>query len=105
MGEENKRLEDQKMDGDGEGNFRRNYREGQQKRRLSLEEYEAQYRQRVNSEIEVFGYAMARLEQLVNQNPHMQDFILRVFRSVETTFVTTTENQQCASQTSALANE
>ena len=35
----------------------------------------------------------------------MESFVLKVFRDVETAFITTNESQQCAAQTIVMADE
>ena len=70
-----------------------------------MEEYEAQFRQRMAQEVEVFRFAIAKLATLLDKNIHMESFMLRVFREVETSFVTTGEMQQCVLQTTELPSE
>ena len=60
---------------------------------MTLEEYEDQFRQRVYAEITVFNFAIAKVETLLGRNIHMESFMLRVFRDVETSYVTTTDMQ------------
>ena len=77
----------------------------QNQRRLTLEEFLEQYSQRLAQEIEVFRFAIAKLTTLLDKNVHMESFILRAFRDVETSFVTTGEMQQCVLQTIEVPNE
>jgi len=94
-GEESKAA-DIKMEGTGENgdenNGRRHHPGYQAKKRLTLEEYEGQFAQRMASEIEVFRFAAAKLETVLEKNIHMETFVLRVFRDVETTYVTTNDS-------------
>ena len=55
--------------------------------------------------MQVFQYAVAKIETLLSKNVFVEAFMLRVFREVETSFVTTADMQQCPLQTIALANE
>ena len=107
-GEESKNA-DIKMEVFGEfgdeNNGRRNNAGYQAKKRLSLQEYEAQFAERITTEMEVFRFAAAKLGTVLEKNVHMESFILKVFRDVETAFVTTNDSQQCATQTIVLANE
>ena len=101
--ESKQRGNDIKMEGIGEtdggaagddGNNQEGARRGfNQRRRLTLEEYEDQFRQRVYAEITVFNFAIAKVETLLGRNIHMESFMLRVFRDVETSYVTTTDMQ------------
>ena len=75
------------------------------RRRLTLEEYEEQFRQRVAAEMQVFNFAIAKVETLIAKNVHMESFMLRLFRDVETSYVTTADTQQCSLQTIQLGNE
>lgn len=59
----------------------------------------------MTDEQQVYRFAVAKLETLLEKNIHMDSFLLRVFREVETSFVTTTDVQQCALQTVTLASE
>lgn len=58
-----------------------------------MDEFNSQFAQRLASELEVFGFAVAKLETLLEKNTHMEGFILRVFREIETAYVTTPEMQ------------
>ena len=74
-------------------------------RRLTLEEFQNQYAQRLQNEFQVFGYATAKIETLLDKNAHMERFIFRVFREVETSYVTTAEQPQCVLQMTNLAKD
>lgn len=69
------------------------------RRRLTLIEYEDQFRQRVAAEMQVFNFAIAKVETLIAKNIHMESFMLRLFRDVETSYVTTADMQHCFLQT------
>ena len=43
--------------------------------------------------MEVFKFAVAKVETILEKNIHMEGFMLRIFREVETSFVTTAEMQ------------
>ena len=55
--------------------------------------------------MQVFNFAIAKVETLIAQNVHMESFMLRLFRDVETSYVTTADVQQCSLQTIQLGNE
>ena len=48
--------------------------------------------QRIAKEMEVFRFAVAKTETLLEKNIHMEDFMLRIFREVETSFMTTIDS-------------
>lgn len=66
------------------------------KKRLTMDEFQSQYATRISTEFEVFRFAIAKVETILDKNAHMHRFIFRLFREVETSFVTTAEQPQCA---------
>ena len=72
------------------------------RKRLSMQEYEDQFNRRVAQEIQTFETAMQRLDKSAGKTDLMLRYILHVFRSVETSFITPKDGQQCVCQTIAL---
>jgi len=89
-GEESKRAEGEGGEMEGQGQ-RQHASSFLAKKRLTMDEYQSQYATRVAAEFEVFRFAIAKLETLLDKNAHMERFVFRVFREVETSFVTTIE--------------
>ena len=71
---------------------------------MSLQEYEDQFETRMANEIQVFSGALLRLDKHADKNEFMKNFILHLFKNVETSFITPKDAQQCLCQTITLSN-
>ena len=84
------------MEGDGEK---------EEEPRLTQEEFETQFKTRIANEIQVFTGAMLRLDKNAEKNQFMKSYIIHVFRSIETSFITPKGSNQCLCQTMTLSNK